>query len=41
MNKDRDRSRERTRKTLSVIGLLIIAAVIVSMVASAVVTVPR
>ncbi len=33
--------RERNRKTMSIIGLIIIAAVIVSMVASAVITTPR
>jgi hypothetical protein len=35
------RDRDRSRKVMSIIGLLIIAAVVISMIASAVVTVPR
>jgi hypothetical protein len=35
------RDRDRSRKVMSIIGLLIIAAVVISMIASAVVSVPR
>jgi hypothetical protein len=40
-NDERERARARNRRAVSVVGLLIIAALIVSMVASAVVAVPR
>jgi hypothetical protein len=35
------RDRDRSRRTMSIVGLLIIAAVVISMVASAVISTPR
>jgi len=39
--RERARARDRNRKTASIFGLLIIAALIISMIASAIIVTPR
>jgi len=40
-NDERERARARNRRAVSIVGLFIIAALIVSMIASAVIVPPR
>jgi hypothetical protein len=39
--RNRERTNERSRRTMAIVGIIIIAAVIASMVASAIITAPR